>query len=120
MFGRECPCGSGASYDACCGRLHRGAGLARSPVELMRARYSAYAVGDADYVFTTWHPRTRPDDVRFDPYLSWTGLVVHDHGEDWVEFTASYHSRGGGGELRERSRFEQRAGRWLYVDGVVD
>ena len=26
----------------------------------MRARYSAYAVGDLDYVWRTWHPRARP------------------------------------------------------------
>lgn len=119
MFGNACPCGSGATYDACCGRLHRGAALARSAVELMRARYAAYAVGDADFVFTTWHPRTRPDDVTLDPALSWTGLEVHGHGEDWVEFTATYASPQGAGALHERSRFQQRAGRWLYVDGDV-
>jgi SEC-C motif-containing protein len=85
----------------------------------MRARYAAYAVGDADFVFTTWHPRTRPDDILLDPDLTWTGLVIHGHADGWVEFTASYLSRTGVGELRERSRFEQRAGRWLYVDGDV-
>jgi SEC-C motif-containing protein len=129
MFGQACPCGSGALYDACCGRLHRGAASAASALELMRARYAAYAVGDADFVFTTWHPRTRPDDVLLDPELTWTGLVIHGHGPDpepgqgsdraWVEFTASYLSRNGAGELHERSRFERRAGRWVYVDGDV-
>lgn len=120
MLLRECPCGSGVPYDACCGRLHRGAAKALSPLELMRARYAAYAVGDADFVFTTWHPRTRPDDVTLDDGLTWTGLEIDGHGEDWVEFTASYLARTGAGELHERSRFEQRAGRWLYVDGTVD
>ena len=117
MFGRHCPCGSGETYDACCGKLHRGAASARTALELMRARYSAYAVGDADYVFVTWHPRTRPDHLVLDDELTWTGLEIHDHGEDWVSFTASYLSRHGAGELRERSRFEQRAERWVYVDG---
>ncbi|SFD03161.1 SEC-C motif-containing protein [Nocardioides terrae] len=120
MFGRDCPCGSGATYDACCGRLHRGNRTAGSPLELMRARYSAYVVGDADFVFATWHPRTRPDDVLLDPGLTWTGLAISGHGEDWVEFTASYLSRTGAGELHERSRFEQRAGRWVYLDGETD
>ena len=32
----------------------------------MRSRYSAYAKGLGDYVFRTWHPRTRPDDVMVD------------------------------------------------------
>lgn len=58
----ECPCGSGTSYADCCGRLHRGA-AAETAVDLMRARYAAFAVGDARYLFRTWYPRTRPDDL---------------------------------------------------------
>jgi SEC-C motif-containing protein len=107
-------------YDACCGRLHRGAATAQTAVELMRARYAAYAVRDADFVFTTWHPRTRPDDVTPDHDLTWTGLTVHDHGEDWVEFTATYRSPRGAGALHEHSHFERRGGRWLYVDGETE
>lgn len=114
---RTCPCGSGTAYDACCGRLHRGAAQAESPEELMRSRYAAYAVGDTDYVFRTWHPRTRPDDLTPDPALAWTGLSIEASGDDWVEFVASYLRDGVTGELRERSRFEQRGGRWVYVEG---
>ena len=33
----------------------------------MRSRYSAYAVGDTDYVWRTWHPRTRPRAGRARP-----------------------------------------------------
>lgn len=93
--------------------------MAATAAQLMRSRYSAYAVGDADYVFTTWHPRTRPASVDLDPDLTWTGLAVHGYGEDWVDFSATYLTRAGAGELRERSRFEQRAGRWFYVDGEI-
>ena len=42
---QPCPCGSGTTYDACCGRLHRGAEQAATPEELMRSRYAAYVVG---------------------------------------------------------------------------
>lgn len=93
----------------------------------MRSRYSAYAVGDADHVFRTWHPRTRPEHLTLDPGTTWTRLEVLDtvaggpedeRGE--VEFAAHHRSRAGAGVLRERSRFERRAGRWVYVDGVVD
>lgn len=86
----------------------------------MKARYSAYAVGDANFVWRTWHPRTRPADVDLDPGLRWTGLVISGHGEDWVEFEASYLSPSGAGLLSERSRFEPRAGRWMYVDGDIN
>jgi SEC-C motif domain protein len=116
----DCPCGSGERYDACCGRLHRGQAEAQSAEELMRARYAAYAVGALDFVFRTWHPRTRPDALEPDPALTWTGLTVLGSGEDWVEFEARHERAGVTGRLHERSRFEQRRGRWVYVDGVVD
>lgn len=93
----------------------------------MRSRYSAFARGDDDYLFRTWHPRTRPSDVTVDPDITWTGLSVldavaggpeDDGGE--VEFIARFESAGGPGSLHERSRFERRAGRWFYLDGVAD
>jgi SEC-C motif-containing protein len=111
---RPCPCGS-ASYDGCCGRLHRGEQQAASPEELMRSRYSAYVVGDTGYVWRTWHPRTRPESVEPDPTTTWTGLEILAADEDSVEFRA-HHDRS---VLHERSRFEKRAGRWFYVDGTV-
>ena len=119
----DCPCGSGTPYDACCGALHRGAREAATPEELMRSRYAAYAVGDTAYLDRTWDPRTRPADLRPTSGLRWTGLVVHrsevDGESGVVEFTASYERPAGAGTLHEVSRFERRAGRWLYVDGDV-
>ena len=93
----------------------------------MRSRYSAFACRDADYLFRTWHPRTRPTDVTVDPGITWTGLEVtdtvgggadDDQGE--VEFTARFESAGRDGSMHERSRFERRAGRWFYVDAVAE
>ncbi len=85
----------------------------------MRTRYSAYAVGDVDYLWRTWHPRTRPDNVA-DAGLVWTRLEIIDSvagnpGDDSgeVEFRAHYRD----GVLHERSRFSLRAGRWFYLDG---
>jgi len=123
VIASECPCGSGERYDACCGRLHRGAADAQTPEELMRSRYSAYALGELDYVWRTWHPRTRPDSIEPDAALGWTGLTVLDTSvgpeEAWVEFEATYDRDGTPGRLHERSRFERRRGRWVYVDGVL-
>jgi SEC-C motif domain protein len=122
----DCPCGSGERYDACCGRLHRGAAAAATAVELMRSRYAAYAVGELGYVFRTWHPRTRPDLIEPDPALTWTGLTILDvaaggpHDETGeVEFDAAYARGDTSGRRHERSRFERRRDRWVYVDGTV-
>lgn len=89
----------------------------------MRSRYSAYAVGDLDYLWRTWHPRTRP--AALTPVaLHWTGLQIldtvdgrpEDHSGE-VEFQAHYRDGRRAGTLHERSRFEVRARRWFYVDG---
>lgn len=117
-----CPCGSGEPFGRCCLPLHRGERQADTAEALMRARYSAYAVGDLDYIWQTWHPRTRPPQLA--GRLSWTGLQILDtvdggpgdqSGE--VEFRAHYRDGGRTGALHERSRFAVRARRWFYVDG---
>ena len=123
VIGSQCPCGTGKRYDACCGRLHRGAAEAETAEELMRSRYAAYAVGDLDHVWRTWHPRTRPDSIEPDPALGWTGLTVLDVSEGpdegVVEFEAAYDRHGRSGRRHERSRFERRRGRWVYVEGEL-
>jgi SEC-C motif-containing protein len=116
-FARACPCGSGDPYPSCCGALHTGARHAQTPEQLMRSRYSAFAVGDADYLLRTWHPRTRPAALDLDDGTEWTGLEVHEAAGDEVLFTARYRTPHGTGAMTERSRFAQRGGRWVYVDG---
>lgn len=75
--GDPCPCGSSRGYAACCGRYHAGAPAPHAEA-LMRSRYAAFAVGDAPYLLRTWHPRTRPEEVRLDAGHRWTGLEVVD------------------------------------------
>ena len=111
-----CPCGTGATYDACCGPLLANTAQATSPEQLMRSRYTAHVTGNADHLFRTWHPRTRPDDVTSGARTRWTGLEVLRADDETVEFVAHWD----GGRMHEVSRFERRAGRWFYVDGDVD
>jgi SEC-C motif-containing protein len=119
---RSCPCGSGATYDSCCGRWHAGA-AAPSAEALMRSRYSAFTMQLKDYLRTTWHPRTRPQSLEIEPLQKWLGLKIvatratgTDSAE--VEFIARFRIGGGSAaRLHERSRFVREDGRWLYVDG---
>lgn len=85
----------------------------------MRSRYSAYAVGDLEYVWRTWHPRTRPPELTPND-VEWLGLEVVAVSDDEVEFRAHYRENGRSGTLHERSRFAVRARRWFYLDGEVD
>jgi SEC-C motif-containing protein len=106
--------------------LHDNRVQAGTAEQLMRSRYSAYAMGRLDHVFRTWHPRTRPDEIEPAPGLTWVGLTIGrteagQAGDDEgvVEFEADYQTAAGPGVLRERSRFRRRAGRWVYLDGNV-
>jgi SEC-C motif-containing protein len=117
-----CVCGAGRSYDACCGRLHRGSADARTAVELMRSRYSAFVLCDGDYLLATWHPQQRPARMVFPPGQRWTALVIHSteagglfDTAGTVEFTATCEVRGVARQLHETSRFARLDGRWVYV-----
>ncbi|WP_409483208.1 YchJ family protein [Arsenicicoccus dermatophilus] len=112
----ECPCGSGSAYTDCCRPLHLGRRAAASPEQLMRSRYSAFVVGDADYLLQTWDPLTRPGELRLDG-REWSGLRVIRASGDVVEYVASSSVGGRRQELHEVSRFRQVLGRWVYVDG---
>jgi SEC-C motif domain protein len=120
-----CPCGLGDGYDSCCGRLHSGVPAATAE-QLMRSRYSAFAVGDTAYLLRTWHPSGRPRVLRLDPALRWTRLaVLETHGgglfdtTGTVRFRAMYVHDGQRGVLAETSRFVREDGRWVYL-GPVD
>jgi SEC-C motif-containing protein len=124
MAPRRCPCGTGLPYAECCGRLHDGTATAGTAEQLMRSRYSAFAVGDPAYLLATWHPSTRPPSLELDPSVRWTGLDVlatTDGGllaaGGTVEFRAWYRHEGETGSQHEVSRFVREDGAWRYLDG---
>lgn len=121
----RCPCLSGETYDACCGRFHRGDADAPTAERLMRSRYAAYAVGDVAYLLRTWHPDHRPVSLELDPDVRWYRLDIERttrggmlDAEGTVEFRAHYQSAAGAGEQHENSRFVREGGRWVYVDAA--
>lgn len=126
MTPTRCPCSSGLPYDECCGPLHRGERTAGTAEQLMRSRFSAFAVGDAGYLRRSWHPSTRPADLTLDDDVRWyrldvgatTGGGVFDTAGT-VAFEAFWRSADGRGSLREVSRFVRGADGWQYVDGDV-
>ncbi len=89
----------------------------------MRARYSAFAVGDERFLRDSWHRSTRPSGALLDPGLTWTGLAVTGRSggglldsDGTVRFTAGYRRPDGtSGRLRENSRFVRQAGGWRYL-----
>lgn len=120
-----CPCGLPADYAECCGRFHRGAADAPTAELLMRSRFSAFAVGDPEYLLRTWHTDTRPRTLDLDPAIRWTRLEVVEtsagtalHNTGTVRFRAHYRRGNRPGVLEEHSRFVTDDGHWLYVSAL--
>jgi SEC-C motif-containing protein len=121
-----CPCGRPTPFDDCCGRALAGTAAPATAEALMRSCYSAFAVGDEEYLLRTWHPTTRPAVLRLDSAQQWERLEILDtvgggllHADGTVEFRAHYRIGTREGVLHERSRFVRSDGRWVYLDGDV-
>lgn len=120
-----CPCSSTESYQTCCEPYHLWIKNAPNAETLMRSRYSAYALRNAEYLIKTWHPKTLPS--KLDETISeakWIELVIHKSwdskidNEAFVDFTARYRNISGKAEkMHEISRFIKHGEHWFYVDG---
>ena len=121
-----CPCGSKKKYKRCCSRFHKDL-IAKDALELMKSRYSAYAVGDAKYIVKTTHPNN--NDYSSD-LLQWIKEIntftegtnfekleivdfIDGESEAFVTFIAILN----GEKMIEKSRFLKVDKRWLYESG---
>lgn len=95
----------------------------------MRSRYTAYALGEIDYIVNTHDPK-RVDEVdresteAWSKQSQWLGLEVvktEEGGEadqnGVVEFVARYKIKNAIINHRERAEFRKHEGRWVFVDG---
>lgn len=143
----RCPCGGGSrrlSTAACCGPLLRGERLAATADQLMRSRYSAFALGDVDHLLRTQaqdrsphqpEPERRRALEKTCRRVRWLRLEIlaTEAGgpldlEGTVTFEAHYQQSGGRrgldrrGVMRECSRFGREGGRlegaWLYLEAL--
>ncbi|NWK76788.1 YchJ family protein [Aquitalea sp. LB_tupeE] len=125
-----CPCGLPASFQDCCGRYINGQEAAPNAESLMRSRYAAYTMNNADYLLASWHASTRPAELdlsREERFVKWMALDIlstqaggKDDEAGVVEFVARYKVNGRAQRLHEISRFRKEDGRWFYVDGDAE
>jgi SEC-C motif-containing protein len=130
MGQNPCFCGSGRAFAACCGPILDDDAAARTPEELMRARYSAHCLRKYSFLVVSSHPDHRgevseEEISRWASHVTWTGLEVHgatpgaSEDEGLVSFTAHFTLKDTPQELREDARFVREDGRWYYLDGQV-
>lgn len=129
---KSCPCCSGKTYDLCCRVFHQGT-LPSNALELMRSRYSAYALDLPDYIVDTTHPGSpqyvedRADWKRkisaFSRNSKFTKLEVLDFKEKGtvatVTFIAHITQKKQDLTFTEKSFFEKLRGKWFYRSGQL-
>ena len=128
---KACPCGSGKLYSECCAPCHDGSKPAVTAEQLMRSRYSAFALGNTAYLVETVPVEQQvpglEEDIRTSMIgVNWLSLkiVCTEKGGErdktgFVEFIATYFESGVMGTLHEKSRFRKIKNLWFYVDGTI-
>ncbi|MDM8521285.1 YchJ family metal-binding protein [Anaerolineales bacterium HSG6] len=127
-----CPCGRGLKYKQCCRPLHRGR-TALTAEALMRSRYTAYTIGDINYIIETTHPdgplyrSNRADWLKeltfFSQHTQFVRLDIleatdeDDLGQTWVTFRAILTQGDHDASFTERSLFKRHHNMWKYFSG---
>jgi SEC-C motif-containing protein len=128
----QCPCFSGKSYANCCEPIH----LRKkwpTPLELMRSRFSAYAMKNVDYIIQTTHPNhemfkmpsshNKKELLIFVMTTQFKNLkVLSDEIKGktaFVTFEVELEQNGEKTAFREKSRFLKKGDQWLYESGEL-
>lgn len=120
-----CPCG-GATYGSCCARFHLapdlGAASLNDPRELVRARFSAFALALLPFVRAT-ESLDRPRIDALDPRTRYKQLEILDADLDpaspRVLFSVDVLSRGADVSFVELSSFVVENERLVYLTGIT-
>ena len=117
-----CHCGSKKMFTTCCKPFLTFQTKAETAEQLMRSRYSAFVIENANYLLHSWHPDTRPTSIDFDSQTKWLGLKVKRCKAGlfsdllgWVEFVARFKIAGKAERIEELSYFIKDGDQWLYV-----
>ncbi|CCQ12357.1 UPF0225 protein YchJ [Pseudoalteromonas luteoviolacea B = ATCC 29581] len=104
--------------------MHSGLALPKSAEALMRSRYCAYVLKNAEYILDTYSKLEQAhhsveDISAFADSCKFLRLEIVDSSHNVVEFKAFYCVGHTVGILHERSNFELEGERWKYKDGEL-
>ena len=119
---QSCPCHSGLDYQKCCEPFHLDK-APDSPLELMRSRYSAYALCLVDYIVKTTHSSRRLDLQAIEDFCKSTqfvGLEILDVTEDTITFKALLTQGKIDTSFIETSFFTKENGKWVYHSACMN
>lgn len=120
----KCPCNPQNTYANCCAIAHKNINQVKSAEQLMRSRYSAFALAKTEYLYKSHHSTTRPSKKEHEEIKKWTERVnwlkldVLNSTEQTVHFKAYYMENGQVQVIEENSEFVMENGHWVYL-GMV-
>jgi SEC-C motif-containing protein len=124
-----CPCGTQKPYSGCCEGVIKGLITPASAADLMRARYSAFARHEIDFILDSVSPARRKDFDRkgiedWSRNSDWDGLEIVStekggpgDATGQVEFIAKYREKGEENKHHELATFVKIEGSWYFDDG---
>ncbi|WP_228547328.1 YchJ family protein [Nonlabens antarcticus] len=126
-----CPCHSAYLYKNCCSIAHKNIKAVRTAEQLMRSRYSAFVLGNTNYLSRSHHSSQKPTNEEMREIELWTKSVTWIKLEitqtsmglendvlGTVEFTAHFKEAGKLQTIQEHSRFCKENGHWVYFDAI--
>lgn len=125
-----CVCGYKKAFKLCCGRFLDGGAWAKTPEQVVRSRFSAYALGGyGEYLLATWFPATAAGLTVEELSLRsvyWHRLDLLSKSQQGdkaeVEFKAYFSKNENDKQhevMHEYSSFIRSKGRWYYIGGKV-
>lgn len=118
-----CPCqkqmNHAKTYAQCCQPFHEGR-AAPTAKQLMASRFSAFALGLADYLKTTWHSSTCPSELDAKPDEQWLKLDIIASTGDTVHFKAYFKEGAEFKYLEESSNFILENNQLVYLNGKTN
>ena len=127
----DCPCCSGKSYESCCNPIIDRKALPETASEMMRARYSAYATGNVDFIKYSSCPEIQKSfdeesTRKWAEGAEWNDLEIisttggeKDDTTGTVEFLAHYTIEDNLCNHHEEAEFIKDEGVWKFLDGKV-
>ena len=126
-----CPCGSTKKYKKCCKIFHDKIEIPKTALQLMKSRYSGFAVSNVNYIISTTYEKNpeftndlkcwEKDILDFCRYTKFERLEILESlegdKESFVTFKAVLFQDKNDISFIEKSRFLKVEEKWLYVDG---
>ena len=127
----QCLCGSGRNFDECCGPVIAGS-KPDTAEALLRSRYTAFAMGNTDYLVDTLTSDIRDSFDQVEAYntaadAKWQSLEIRriieggiDDETGSIEFVAKFRLRDEQRLHHELSKFRREDGQWRCAGGETN